>query len=63
VLLRRAGLQIRKSGSAAGPGIKIRTEVVRIRVPSPYPSENGRIRTLIFLYLCPFSLFLMPLKS
>ena len=54
MLLRRAGLQIRKSGSAAGPGIKIRTEVVQIRVPSPYPSKNGRIRTLILLYLYLF---------
>ena len=54
MLLRRAGLLVRKCGSAAGPGIKIRTEVVRIRVPSPYPSKNGRIRTLIFLYLYLF---------
>ena len=51
------GLQIRKCGSVAGPGIKIRTEVVRIRVPSPYPSKNGRIRTLIFLCLCLFFSF------
>ncbi len=46
VLLRQApGLRIRKCGSVAGPGIKIRTKVVRIRVPSPYPSKDGRIRT------------------
>ena len=45
------GLRIRKCGSVAGPGIKIRTKVVRIRVPSLYPSKDGRIRTLIFLCL------------
>ena len=31
--------------------------MVRIRVPSPYPSKNGRIRTLIFLCLCLFFSF------
>ncbi len=53
------GLRIRKCGSVAGPGIKIRTKVVRIRVPSPYPSKDGRIRTLIFL--CLWLFFSLPL--
>ena len=49
VLLRQApGLRIRKRGSVAGPGIKIRAKVARIRVPSPYPAKDGRIRTPVF---------------
>ncbi len=49
VLLRQApGLRIRKRGSVAGPGIKIRANVARIRVPSSYPAKDGRIRTPVF---------------
>ena len=49
VLLRQApGPRIRKRGSVAGPGIKIRAKVARIRVPSPYPAKDGRIWTPVF---------------
>ena len=61
VLLRQApGLRIRKRGSVTGPGIEIRAKVARIRVPSPYPAKDGRIRTLVF-FIFDFSLVLMPL--
>ncbi len=61
MLFRQAhGLRIRKSGSVAGPGIKIRAKVTRIRVPSPYPANDGRIRTLVF-FISDFSFSLMPL--
>jgi hypothetical protein len=32
----------------AGPRIKIRAKVARIRVPSPYPAKDGWIRTPVF---------------
>jgi hypothetical protein len=61
VLLRQApGLRIRKCGSVAGPGIKIRAKVARTRVPSPYPAKDGRIWTPVF-FVFDFSLVLMPL--
>ena len=61
MLLRQApGLRIRKRGSVAGPGIKIRAKVARIRVPSPYPAKDDRIRTPVF-FVFEFSLVLMPL--
>ena len=42
MLFRQAlGLRIRKSGSVAGPGIKIRAKVARIRVRHPDPANNG----------------------
>ena len=54
MLLRQApGLRIRKCGSVAGPGIKVRAKVARTRVPSPYPSKNGRIRTTSVRILIP----------
>ncbi len=61
MLLRQApGLRIRKCGSVAGPGIKIRAKVARTRVPSPYPAKDGRIWTPVF-FVFDFSLVLMPL--
>ncbi len=61
MLLRQApGLRIRKRGSVAGPGIKIRAKVARIGVPSPYPAKDGWIRTPVF-FVFDFSLVLMPL--
>ncbi len=60
VLLRQApGPRIRKRGSVAGPGSKIRAKVARIRVPSPYPAKDGRIRTPVFSLSLTF--LLMPL--
>ena len=62
MLLRQApGPRIRKRGSVARPGIKIRAKVARIRVPSPYPAKDGRIQTPVFFFVFDFSLVLMPL--
>jgi hypothetical protein len=44
----------------AGPGVKIRAKVARTRVSSPYPAEDGRIRTPVF-FVFDFSLVLVPL--